>query len=71
MDRICIWLNDRIDIWEAAYGAFYAALLEVQNGDMLGGKSIDERHRVLARMMFAKLFTAVTNGQYSRKKKSK
>lgn len=72
LDEICSpWLDDGIDIREAAYGAFYAALLEVQNGDMLGGKSIDERHRVLARMMFAKLFTAVTNGQYSRKKKSK
>ena len=65
------WLDDGVDVRRVAYGAFYAALLEVQNGDMLGGKSIDERHRVLARMMFAKLFTAVTNGQYSRKKKSK
>lgn len=64
-------LDDGVDIRKVAYGAFYAALLEVQNGDMLGGKSFDERHKVLARMMFAKLFTAVTNGQYSRKKKSK
>lgn len=66
LEKIC---SSYVDVREAAYGAFYEALLEVQNGDMLGGKSIDERHRVLARMMFAKLFTAVTNGQYSRKKK--
>ena len=72
LENICnFWLDDGVDVRRVAYGAFYAALLEVQNGDMLGGKSIDERHRVLARMMFAKLFTAVTNGQYSRKKKSK
>lgn len=72
LEKICsFWLDDGVDVRRVAYGAFYAALLEVQNGDMLGGKSIDERHRVLARMMFAKLFTAVTNGQYSRKKKSK
>lgn len=72
LEKICsFWLDDGVDVRRVAYGAFYAALLEVQNGDMLGGKSIDERHRVLARRMFAKLFTAVTNGQYSRKKKSK
>lgn len=69
LEKICsFWLDDGVDVRRVAYGAFYAALLEVQNGDMLGGKSIDERHRVLARRMFAKLFTAVTNGQYSRKK---
>lgn len=72
LENICSsLLDDGVDVRRVAYGAFYAALLEVQNGDMLGGKSIDEQHRVLARMMFAKLFTAVTNGQYSRKKKSK
>lgn len=69
LENICnFWLDDGVDVRRVAYGAFYEALLEVQNGDMLGGKSIDEQHRVLARMMFAKLFTAVTNGQYSRKK---
>ena len=69
LENICSsLLDDGVDIREAAYGAFYAALLEVQNGDMLGGKSIDERHRVLAQEMFGELFTAVTNGQYSRKK---
>lgn len=72
LENICnFWLDDGVDVRRVAYGAFYEALIEVQEGAMLDGKSIDERHRILARMMFAKLFTAVTNGQYSRKKKSK
>lgn len=70
LENICSsLLDDGVDIRKVAYGAFYAALVKAQEGAMLGGKSIDERHRILARMMFAKLFTAVTNGQYSRKKK--
>lgn len=70
LENICnFWLDDGVDVRRVAYGAFYEALIEVQEGAMLDGKSIDERHRILARMMFAKLFTAVTNGQYSRKKK--
>lgn len=70
LENICnFWLDGGVDVRRVAYGAFYEALIEVQEGAMLDGKSIDERHRILARMMFAKLFTAVTNGQYSRKKK--
>lgn len=69
LENICnFWLDDGVDVRRVAYGAFYEALIEVQEGAMLDGKSIDERHRILAQMMFAKLFTAVTNGQYSRKK---
>ena len=69
LEKICSsWLDEGVDIRKVAYGAFYGALVEMQEGAMLDGKSIDERHRILARMMFAKLFTAVTNGQYSRKK---
>ena len=69
LENICnFWLDDGVDVRRVAYGAFYEALIEVQEDAMLDGKSIDERHRILARMMFAKLFTAVTNGQYSRKK---
>lgn len=46
LEKICsFWLDDGVDVRKVAYGAFYAALLEVQNGDMLGGKSIDERQR--------------------------
>lgn len=70
LENICSsLLDDGVDIRKVAYGAFYAALLKVQEDAAFDGKSFDERHKVLARMMFTKLFTAVTNGQYSRKKK--
>lgn len=69
LENICSsLLDDGVDIRKVAYGAFYAALLKVQEDAAFDGKSFDERHKVLARMMFTKLFTAVTNGQYSRKK---
>lgn len=62
LEKICsFWLDDGVDVRRVAYGAFYAALLEVQNGDMLGGKSFDERHRILAQEMFGKLFTTMTS----------
>lgn len=61
-------LDDGVDIRKVAYGAFYAALVKAQENAMLDGKGIDERHRVLTQEMFGELFTAVTNGQYSRKK---
>ena len=69
LENICSsLLDDGVDIRKVAYGAFYAALLKVQEDAAFDGKSFDKRHKVLARMMFTKLFTAVTNGQYSRKK---
>ena len=69
LENICSsLLDDDVDIRKVAYGVFYAALLKVQEDAAFDGKSFDERHKVLARMMFTKLFTAVTNGQYSRKK---
>ena len=69
LENICSsLLDDGVDIRKVAYCAFYAALLKVQEDAAFDGKSFDERHKVLARMMFTKLFTAVTNGQYSRKK---
>ncbi len=69
LENICSsLLDDGVDIRKVAYGAFYAVLLKVQEDAAFDGKSFDERHKVLARMMFTKLFTAVTNGQYSRKK---
>lgn len=69
LENICnSLLDDGADIRKVAYGAFYAVLLKVQEDAAFDGKSFDERHKVLARMMFTKLFTAVTNGQYSRKK---
>lgn len=70
LENICSsWLDEAVDVREAAYGAFYEALLRVQEDATFGRKGFDERHKVLAQAMFAKLFTAVTNGQYSRKKK--
>lgn len=69
LENICSsLLDDGVDIRKVAYGAFYAVLLKVQEDAAFDGKSFDERHKVLARMMFTKLFTAVTNGQYSQKK---
>ncbi len=65
LENICnFWLDDGVDVRRVAYGAFYEALIEVQEDAMLDGKSIDERHRILAQMMFEQLFTAMTSRKH-------
>lgn len=62
LENICSsWLDDGVDIREVAYGAFYEALLKVQEDAAFDGKNFDERHRILAQEMFGKLFTTMTS----------
>ena len=71
LENICSsWLDEDVDVREAAYGAFYAALLRVQEDATFGRKGFDERHKVLAQAMFEKLFTSTTNGKHYLREKS-
>lgn len=71
LENICSsWLDEDVDVREAAYGAFYEALLRVQEDATFGRKGFDERHKVLAQAMFEKLFTSTTNGKHYLREKS-
>lgn len=65
LENICSsLLDDGVDIRKVAYGAFYEALLRVQEDVMFGRKGFDEKHRILAQMMFEQLFTAMTSRKH-------
>lgn len=65
LEKICSsWLDENVDVREAAYGAFYEALLRVQEDAAFDGKGFDEKHRILAQMMFEQLFTAMTSRKH-------
>lgn len=65
LEKICSsWLDENVDVREAAYGAFYEVLLRVQEDAAFDGKGFDEKHRILAQMMFEQLFTAMTSRKH-------